>query len=70
MKFKKKRKPRGTKLNGSRSLDLCPCCLSYNCDPFTMSAKFYKKINNRRNKGLCPACGNDPCTCKSSRTLI
>lgn len=60
MRFKKKRKSRTT------GEDLCPGCYSYNCDPMTMSKKFYDKIDKRIEKGLCPSCGNNPCTCKYS----
>lgn len=63
--MKKKRKPRGIKLNGRKSYDLCSCCFSYNCDPLTMSRKFSAKIRKRLKAGLCPACGHNPCKCKS-----
>ena len=67
MKVKKKRKPRGIKLNGNRSYDLCNCCYAYNCDPMTMSSKFSDKINKRLREGKCGACGSpkDNCKCKS-----
>lgn len=64
--FKKKRKPRGVKLNGRKSQDMCPDCFSFNCDPMSMSKKFQDKIRGRRQKGLCGACGHTPCSCKSS----
>ena len=64
---KKKRKPRGIKLNGHRSYNLCPYCYSYNCDRMTMSEKFKNKIDRRLKAGQCGACGNNPCTCKSRR---
>jgi len=64
--MKKKRKPRGIKADGSRSLDMCPCCLSFHCDPGTMSFNFYVKTRERMRAGLCPSCGNNPCKCKSS----
>ena len=64
--MKKHRKPRGIKKNGRRSLDMCPYCFSFNCDPMTMSKKFREKIDKRLAAGLCGACGHDSCTCKSS----
>ncbi len=63
---KKARKPRGIKKNGYPSLDLCPGCFSFHCDPATMSRKFSEKISDRLKLGLCGACGHKPCTCKSS----
>ena len=65
LKPPKKRKPRGIKLTGERSLDLCDGCLSFHCDPMTMSAKFTRKITKRLENLQCPACGHRPCTCKS-----
>lgn len=65
---KKSRKPRGIKANGRPSYDLCDCCYSFNCDPFTMSREFRKKISRRLDAGLCPACGNKSCICKSSES--
>lgn len=65
-KLKKQRKPRGIKLDGRRSKDMCPGCYSFNCDPMMMSWKFQDKIDRRIEEGVCPACGNDPCRCKSS----
>lgn len=44
LKVKKKRKPRGMKQDGTRSLDLCPGCYSFYCDPSTMSDKFIAKF--------------------------
>ena len=63
---KKKRKPRGIKQDGTRSLDLCPGCFAFHCDPMSMSRKFMDKIDRRLAAGLCGACGHKPCTCKSS----
>jgi hypothetical protein len=68
--IKKKRKPRGIKLNGNRSLDLCPHCFAFFCDTMTMSYKFQSKIDKRLAAGLCGACGHNPCTCKSSLNQI
>lgn len=64
--MKRKRKPRGIKLNGKPSKDMCPHCFAFNCDPFLMSPKFTNKIYKRLKQGLCGACGHNPCTCKSS----
>jgi hypothetical protein len=61
----KKRKPRGIKLDGSRSLDMCTC-YSFHCDPATVSRKFSDKMRMRYGKGVHRACGSNPCTCKSS----
>lgn len=71
MRFIKSRKPRGRKLNGERSMDLCPCCYSFRCDPMGMSIKFQSKIHNRIKNGQCPACGRPTnyCSCKSSLKL-
>ena len=66
MKVKKARKPRGTKLNGRRSYNLCSCCLSYGCDPLTMSDKFKEKADRRSKAGVCRSCGHNPCRCKST----
>lgn len=59
----------GLKSDGvTASLDLCPHCYAFHCDPFAMSTKFKQKIDNRRRLGLCPACGKPKahCSCKSS----
>ncbi len=61
----KARKPRGIKLNGNPSYDLCPHCYTYRCDPGSMSHAFNTKIARRLAQGVCPACGRDPCRCKS-----
>lgn len=63
---KKARKPRGIKLDGTRSMDMCPHCFAFHCDPMCMSRKFSQKIDRRRRSGLCRACGSNPCKCKSS----
>lgn len=65
MRVKKKRKPRGRKLNGQRSRDMCSHCFSFNCDPMGMSRAFQAKVDRRRRQGLCGACGHNPCRCKS-----
>jgi len=65
MKTKKARKPRGTKLNGRPSYNLCPHCYGYGCDPMTMSREFQAKIDRRLKAGVCAACGHKPCRCKS-----
>lgn len=62
---KKTRKPRGIKLDGTRSKNLCSHCLSYNCDPMTMSHAFSQKITRRDRAGLCRSCGQKSCVCKS-----
>lgn len=59
----------GLKLDGvTLSLDLCPHCYAFGCDPFAMSPAFRRKIDRRRRLGLCPACGKPKayCSCKSS----
>lgn len=66
MKLKKPRKPRGIKLNGKPSYDLCEHCYGYACDPFSMSEKFRNKIDRRLKSKLCPSCGAKECKCKSS----
>jgi hypothetical protein len=63
--LKKKRKNRGIKKDGTRSLDMCPCCYSFDCDPMRMSFKFSMKIRRRIIAGKCPACGCVQCKCKS-----
>lgn len=69
MKWVKPRKPRGRKLDGRRSQDMCPCCIAFNCDPFSMSSAFRNKVDKRREQGLCSACGGNPCKCKSKSGL-
>lgn len=64
--FKKARKPRGWKLNGERSQDMCTGCLSFGCDPFSDSYAWDKKKRKRAAAGLCKSCGHNPCTCKST----
>ncbi len=62
----KVRKPRGTKLDGYRSEDMCKHCCSLGCDPMSMSPKFKQMVRYRRDNNLCQACGANPCICKSS----
>lgn len=69
MKHKKKRKPRGKKLNGLDSYDLCEYCYSYGCDHMSMSDKFNAKIRKRMKEGKCPACGGKECFCKSDSKI-
>lgn len=69
MKQVKPRKPRGVKLNGQRSYDMCPHCYMPGCDPFGGSEKYRRKIQMRLEKGLCPACGHNLCRCKSKLGL-
>jgi hypothetical protein len=66
MGSKKQRKPRGIKKDSNKSLDLCPCCYSFYCDPMTMSKKFDAKVRRRMNAGVCVSCGQNPCKCKST----
>ena len=68
MRTTKQRKPRSIKINGEPSLDMCSCCISFYCDPMSMSTEFRTKIRNRMRMHLCPACGqpNGFCQCKSS----
>jgi hypothetical protein len=65
--MKKHRKPRSTKLDGTKSRDMCPGCFAFDCDPFLMSLAFNEKIRRRLRLGLCPACGHYPCKCKSKK---
>jgi hypothetical protein len=67
-KLLKPRKPRGIKLNGQPSLDMCTC-YSFHCDPMTVSRKFSQKISRRLAAGVHPPCGTMPCTCKSSLSM-
>lgn len=62
--MKKKRKPRGWKLDGTRSEDMCTC-LRFRCDPDGISPKLRAKFDKRIAEGKCPSCGNNPCKCKS-----
>lgn len=64
--MKKARKPRGIKLNGDRSMDLCKGCLSFGCDPMADSRECAAKKDMRSEQGVCLSCGADPCKCKSS----
>ena len=66
MRVVKPRKPRGRKLNGEESYDMCPGCYMPYCDPFAASRLYSQKIDQRLEKGECPACGHNPCRCKSS----
>jgi len=61
----KKRKPRGIKLDGTRSLDMCPYCFSFRCDPSLISNLISIKFKKRLDMGLCPSCGHEVCRCKS-----
>lgn len=70
LKPKKKRKPRGKKLDGSRSMDMCPYCYAFNCDPMMRSRKWDDKVRSRLARGLCPSCGASPCKCKSSLSAM
>ena len=65
MRFVKPRKPRGTKLNGEKSYDMCEGCYMPFCDSFAASEKYRHKIHSRLKTGVCPACGHNPCRCKS-----
>lgn len=67
--MKKARKPRGWKLTGIRSEDMCKGCLSFDCDPFTDGFRWRKKKEKRLDAGLCPSCGHNPCACKSTLDL-
>lgn len=64
--MKKVCKPRGIKLNGERSEDMCEGCCSFGCDPMSMSVEYIKKMSKRQDAGVCPSCGANPCKCKSS----
>lgn len=60
---------KGLKLNGTEcSLDMCPCCLSFGCDPMTMSPAFSAKIHERFRKKCCPSCGEPKDFCKCRNT--
>lgn len=67
MKLKKARKPRGKKLSGYPSMDMCPHCIAFGCDPMAMSDKFQAKMDRRSRAGVCRACGHNPCRCKSKK---
>ena len=62
MRITHKRKDRGP-----NSLDLCPYCISYGCDPMSMSPLFRHKVDERMRKQCCPSCGKPKefCSCKS-----
>ena len=66
--FKKNRKPRGLKKNGSLSRDMCSCGY-LNCDSAHgfLKTPYIKKLDYRRKNKLCYACGKKPenCICKS-----
>ena len=64
--LRKKRKPRGKKLNGEKSYDMCPHCYMPFCDSFAASDKYRKKVYTRLEEGKCPACGQYNCKCKST----
>jgi hypothetical protein len=64
----KRRKPRGIKLNGQPSQDMCSC-YSFGCDPMSMSREFNAKMDRRYNEGVHRACGTNPCSCKSNSDL-
>lgn len=68
----KERKPRGIKLNGNASRDMCDVCMNYNCDSCTggMNPFFLAKVEKRRNQNVCLSCGNSKCNCKSSLGYI
>ena len=64
--IRKQRKPRGIKLNGKRSYDMCPTCYMPGCDPFGGSTKYRENVYKRLSQGKCPACNQFDCKCKSS----
>ena len=53
------------------SMDMCPYCIAFCCDPMAMSHKFRAKVDERRRKGLCHCCGMPlaHCKCKSSEKI-
>lgn len=63
---KKVRKPRGYKLNGRKSRDMCSGCHSFGCDPAADSPEWAAKKYRRQAAGVCVSCGANPCKCKSS----
>ena len=65
MRKVKARKPRGRKLSGRLSYDMCTGCYMPFCDSFAASQLYRDKISARLRNGLCPACGHSPCSCKS-----
>ncbi len=65
MRFIKARKPRGLKLNGRKSYDMCTGCYMPFCNSMAASPLYYEKIRRRLKEGNCPACGHNPCRCKS-----
>ena len=66
----KKRKPRGRKLNGRKSEDMCPFCYTFRCDSYGISPKLKQKMDKRIEAGLCVSCGKNPCGCKSSLSKL
>ena len=60
----KKRKPRGIKLSGQYSEDMC-ICLRFGCDPDGLSQKLKRKFDKRISEGRCHSCGNIKCSCKT-----
>ena len=66
MNYPKKRQPRGTKLDGRKSYDMCTGCYMPFCDPFAASPLYRAKIEKRLREGRCPACGQVECKCKST----
>ena len=64
--IKKVRKPRGIKKDGTRSMDMCPGCHSFNCDHMAMSREYQRKRDRRHAQGVHFPCGTNPCSCKSS----
>lgn len=70
MRVKKVRKPRGIKLNGHPSMDMCPHCLSMGCDRMSDSTRWAGTKSDRDARGACRACGAIPCICKSSLDAV
>lgn len=64
--IKRVRKPRGIKLDGTPSMDMCTGCMSFNCDPMAMSRAYRDKQDRRHAEGVHFPCGTNPCSCKSS----
>lgn len=68
MKFKKVRKPRSLKADGTESMDMCEGCKAFGCDPMGMSPAYQLKARKRQQEGKCISCGSlvEECSCKSS----
>jgi hypothetical protein len=67
LRYIKPRKPRGIKLDGTKSLDMCKDCHSFFCDFMYDSREWAAKKRDRHNRHVCVACNSNPCKCKSHK---